>query len=196
MAPTETDSFQGAIEKYKVTSPSFRTEKRDLWNKVILLSSAILGFSVTIFSKELSIIVSLCFLKVGWVMFLVNILCGLFLLKKEGEFEQQQILANLMQEWDKTEINIPVKTQNDKDKFLTLTYLHGLRTTPEKENPYSQLAKDIFEKNKTLLTSWQMIKNPQKFYAYNHMKIISIGSNIFYGSFVFGIILLISAVIF
>jgi hypothetical protein len=188
------ESFDTATESYGNAIICFRDEKRSLWNKIILLSSAIIGFSVTMSSVESLPTYSFFLLKFSWALFMVNILCGLALLKKESEFEREQKLASLSQEWDKIELTIPVKTQEDKDKFLALTYLHCLRVTPPEENPFSKKATDIFEKNKKSLTSWQMIKNPEKFYSYSHMKNISLLSNYFYGSFTLSMIFLIVSV--
>lgn len=186
--------LEAKTSDYKEASSRFRSEKRELWNNIIILSSAILAFSVTMVSGvhiEISWL-----LKMGWGLFLINILCGLFLLKKESEFQQEQSLANLAQKFDEVDIETPPKTQGDKDKFVGLLYLHSLRGTPPKELPFSPYAKDIFERVKGELQSWRMIKNPQKFYSYSHMAMINKTSYFFYGSFVLAIIFLISAVIF
>jgi hypothetical protein len=183
------------FNKYQEISSRVRLERRELWEKIILLSSAILGFSVTMFSKDFSAIIYLPILKIGWGLFFVNILCGLLLLKKESDFELQQAIANVARKWDEEEMNIPVKTQEDKDKFITLTYLHSLRTIPSNELPFSKWARDIFEVNKGNLTSWKMIKNPEKFYSYSHLQLINRATTIFYGSFALAILSMILSVV-
>ena len=172
-----------------------RQEKRSLWEKVVLLSSAILGFSVTMLSKESSLTIYRCMFEIGWGLFLSNILIGLFLLKEESEFEQSQALANSARKWDEDEMNIPVKSKQDKDKFLALVYLHGVRTTKPSENHFSEYATKIYESNKKGLTSWKMIKNPEKFYSYSHLNIINKMMTCFYATFTLALIFLVLAVV-
>jgi len=191
------EDFEVVITNYQQSYSCHRKEKRELWSRIILLSSAILGFSVTMFSSDYLSIISPLFLKMGWGLFLINILCGLFLLKRESEFELSQSTANFSRKWDEMDLGYPTKSidKDGKQKFLALLYLHNLRTMSEKELPFSQHATDIFEKNKKSLTSWQMIKNPEKFYSYSHMNIINWASKYFYGSFVLAMFFLVASVI-
>lgn len=192
---SQNDKLDMQTFELQKTALQFRKERRELWSRVILLSSAILGFSITIASNGRLFIGIAPLIRIGWALFLLNILCGLFLLKKESEFQQSQSLANLARAWDETEISIPPKTQIDKDKFVALLYLHDLRAIPPKELPFSEYAKNIYSKNKDTLTSWKMIKNPEKFYSYSHMRSINFASYLFYGSFVVAIIFLITSVV-
>jgi len=188
------DVFGGEAEKLEKSLFIFRTEKRELWGRVILLSSAILGFSVTMFTGDHLQLFSFGMLRVGWGLLLLSILGGLFLLKKESEFEQEQGLASLARKWDEADFVLPLKTQLEKDRYLALIYLHNLRGVSDEEMPFSALATTIFEAHKKSLSSWNMIKNPDKFYSYSHFQALNRTTNFFYSSFVLALIFLVGAV--
>lgn len=189
------ENLQKNFSSYDTKRENHRHEKRELWYKIILLSSAILGFSVTLFSSEYLENISGFVLKICWFVFIINIISGLYLLTKESDFEHASSTAKMFEMWDRSELPMSLEKEEDRNKFLALTYLHTLRTVSPREKIFSDLTISIFERVKKELTSWKSISDPKNFYSYSHLKEINVVTEIFYTSFIVALILLILSVI-
>lgn len=173
----------------KKAKENFRKENRELWSRIIVISSAIIGFSITMFSD--TVMQSLVMIKIALILLFFNIVIGIFLFKNESEYENSQIFSNSLISLDFSGLNLPSKSDEEKDKSVALLYLQSLRVTKPSEMFFSEYAKNIFERNREKLDSWNMIKNPEKFYSYTSLYIVNNLKLFFFITFLSGIFFLI-----
>jgi len=172
-----------------------RMEDRVLWDKLITIVLAILGFSLTLFSTELlsqEIMSSYSkyFLLSCWIFYIFSIFLGFFLLKKESEFNRGEYLRKTLYAMDlaKLTINGLKVLEDKKDQYLALLILHGERTADN--DFWKKKAREIYEKEKINLDSYGLIKEPEKFYSYSHRKLIVWCEKSFYFCIILSTILL------
>lgn len=167
-----------ALEGSKVAIEKLRDENRNLWGKIIVLNLQIVGFSITLFatdflSEYISDIKSLSFFVVAWFLYLLSVVAGLVLLKKESRFQVDESTKNLLYSQDQMDLldSRTLKTK-DKDKYISLLILHSKRDLPTVSH-WSSYAISIFEKNKKSLFSWKYLGDPENFFNFSHKKQIT-----------------------
>jgi len=188
-----------AIQDLEKTNIQSRLEDRMLWDKLITLILAILGFGLTLFSTELlseKIIVSCSkyFLLTSWILYCVSLFVGFFLLKKETLFQRAESLRNTLYALDNSELlDDMLKVKEDKkSQFIALQILHGERIGSN--DFWSPSAKTMYEQHKKELNSYEIVSNPEKFYSPAHKKIIVWSERIFYSLIIIATISLIISV--
>lgn len=177
-----------------------RTEDRILWDKLITIVLTILGFSLTLFSteflsKKITSSYSKHFLLTSWIFYVITIIIGFFLLKKETVFQKNESLRKVLYALDSSELqddNLKIK-QDKKDQWIALQILHAKRSGPI--DYWSKTAIDTYEKSKKSLNSYKAINHPEKFYSFSHYKLIIWSEKIFYSTIIIATISLMVSVL-
>ena len=122
----EEEKMEEAFDNLKNVSGRSREEKRDLLYKMILLQSAILGFSVSFVSSDvLQNKLNFCLLKIAWFIMLINVGIGLYLLLVETQFQNKEAIRESFLHSDRREISLKEKSNGrDKYKRMALELLH------------------------------------------------------------------------
>jgi hypothetical protein len=128
-------------------------------------------------------------IKMGWALFLINIVCGILLFLKESLYYNEELLREGLFEFDNNKIN-----DTDKDRKIALLMLHKLRVAQPKELGLSKYAYSLIDKYKTQFDSWNIVKNPEKFYSFENKKYLNRLTMDFYATFVGGLFSLLIAV--
>lgn len=181
------------LKDLKETVGRSRNELRDLWYKMILLDTGILGFSISLALGEIiQDRVNFTTLKFGWLFLLINIAIGLYLLTKESKLQSQESMRWTFYQMDQRDIESERKAgRYDKYKFGALVLLHGLRDGIK----VSKLGYELINKYKKDLGSWNAIKDPERFYTPRDRNILIGVTNSFYISFGFSLAMLMFAVL-
>ncbi len=161
-----------------------RIEERSLWEKLITVVLAILGFSLTIFSMDnlsLTVNYSKYFLLSSWIIYCASLFVGFFLLKKEILFQRKESLRNSFYAMDTAELldekTLKVK-EDKKGHFIALQVLRG--KTVGLNDHWSKEALDLYEKNKKSLNSYKLAGEPEKLYSPMDREVIIWSERIFY----------------
>lgn len=192
------EKLKESFDKLSVVQDRSRDELRGLWSKMILLSSGILGFSVSLVSAELLLQqISITFLKLGWFFLIANVGSGLYLLAKETGFQQGESLRESLHQMDRREIGLEKALRKGEEgrRFMALELLHGLRLIP-KEKLVSKEGERLIDQYKKSFESWKFIKNPERFYSYKDKRKLNITTKVFYLSFGTALFLLMLSVLF
>lgn len=198
-----TEQRQKALHTAEQSNSNWRNENRLLWEKLVTLSLTVLGFSFTLFSTNFlsEKIMEPCstskyWLLISWVLYLLSIFIGFLLSKKETDFQREEAYRQTLYAEDMSEI-MDVTTLNvkedKKDNWIALHILHQERTGDN--DFWSKQARSIYEKNKSKLQSYYLLKNPDNFYSYSHQKLIFNCEKLFYGVIILATIFMMVSVI-
>lgn len=158
-----TEHGKKATQKLDMTMSTIRQEQRSTWSQIILLTSAILGFSATFITLKFSLIPVIILIS-SWSLFAITLILGVWLLIKDNrDYLTAQTKQYLFTQDDVDRETKYAKGTINKEKydalFVALMYLRS----PDRSF-FSQKAKETFEKNNEDLSSWKLIKDPEKFY--------------------------------
>ena len=178
-----------------------RIEDRTLWEKLITVILAVLGFSLTIFSTNIHASAtgyySKYFLLSSWILYTISLFIGFFLLKKETLFQRKESLRNTLYAMDNGELlddrTLQVK-EDKKGQFVALQVLRGKSIGPN--NFWSKSAMEMYEKHKKELNSYKLAGEPEKLYSITDRRVITWSERLFYLIIVLATVSLIVSVTF